>query len=231
VDEGRVALEPDRPAARPRPPAEVDVLAVHPAALAHAAELAPGVAADGVDGSARGVDRPRLAVVPVRAPARLPAVGDEPRETERADERRRRPGERDDARLKRQVLVQRARHGDPDAVPPQRVDEPRDARGAVHERVVVQDQVVVSRQPRGADVDGARDADVRRQPDEHALAQLLLELREAVALRAVVDDDDPVARHPVAGERLDAPDRELGLVPVEDHGGEAREAGPRFGSA
>ena len=189
----------------------------------------PDVSANGVDRSARRVDGPRLAVVPVRAPAGLPAVRHEPRETERADESGRRSGEPDDARLKGEVLVQRARHGDPDAVSSQRFEQPRDARRPEDERVVVEDQVVVSLEARGADVDGAGDADVRRQADEDALAQLLLELRKAVAARAVVDDDDPARRHPVSDQGFDAPDRQLRLVPVQDDGSEAREPGRRFG--
>src|SRR5581483_11629868 len=80
VDELGLGGEPDLLAEVAGAPAQVEVLPVEPGQLREAPETLPRLAADEHGHGARGGDLARDGMVPAPPPARLPAVGDEPRE-------------------------------------------------------------------------------------------------------------------------------------------------------
>ena len=99
MNEFCVGHEACLPAELARAPEKIDVLGVHEPLLGEAPQGLPDVVADGHDGSRCRLDRPRVAVVPVRAQRRLEVVRHEARETGGADELGEGGARWDDARL------------------------------------------------------------------------------------------------------------------------------------
>ena len=216
MDELGIGHELGPPSGRRSATEQVVVLGVHEPALVEAPELLPGGPAHEQDGSDRGLDRPRLGVIPMGAEPWLQPVRHEPRQAGRTDQLRQRGRERHDAWLQGPVLVAEPRHDDADAGVGQRGKHPVDAAGPAQEGVAVDEQITGARQRCRSALVAAGVAEVLVERDDPHLGQRLGEHCGVAAAGGVVDDDDSRRRHSVAAQGFDRSTGQLGRPPVED---------------